>query len=226
MMLEGKKRLEIRSQGLHAGLKHAGHHGKIYGAIATGEPVLIETNETWRQLAQFHHHDSKSLPHATTYALPVIEVVEFTSEIPYQHALGSVGTAKYRPPGVFPTKKSSTAASSTRAASSKKKGVKGEVANTAGMDISAASSSAGGIAKPLPSSTDRSSVAASSSTRTARKKRSITSGNAFVSFRVNRAFNTYDQKKANNASKTLHVIVHSLILKMNEHNHSDPLVEL
>ena len=99
MMISSLKRLEIRAQNLAQGLRDVGHGGQIYGAIVMAKGIHIPNNEIWRELQPYHRHPSATLPYKDTYALPVREVILFTHTIPYVHRLGSVGTAKYVPPG-------------------------------------------------------------------------------------------------------------------------------
>ena len=97
-IFDGEKTLEIRHQGLQAGLSYAGTSREIRGCIELGEPIAIQSMDQWNALLPRHRWtDQQALPYSKTFGLPILRYMEWRESVPYNWKQGCVGTAKFTP---------------------------------------------------------------------------------------------------------------------------------
>ena len=95
LILDQRKKMEIRCMPLAAGTYFLGMKSHIYGMIQTGVPRHIADSEAFRGLQKLHRV-SGGLPYKKTYGLPILHVSRINPPIKYRHTKGAVGIVKYR----------------------------------------------------------------------------------------------------------------------------------
>jgi hypothetical protein len=95
MIVDGRKKMEIRGSALSAGKYFLGHKKKIYGVMTTGPPRHLPDTQVFQQL-RAHHRVSGSLPYKKTFGLPILQVSSIRPPISYQHPKGAVSIVKFR----------------------------------------------------------------------------------------------------------------------------------
>ena len=95
LILDQRKKMEIRCMPLSAGTYFLGMQSRILGVIKTGAPRHIPDPEAFRALRPLHRVTG-SLPYKKTYGLPILHVSRINPPIKYRHTKGAVGIVKYR----------------------------------------------------------------------------------------------------------------------------------
>jgi len=97
LMTSGEKTLEIRHQPLAPGRRLLGEKGHLWGTVELGVPTQIASEEQWEALRPRHRWPAEqvALPYLRTWALPVVALELWPSELRYVRFAGAEGTAKY-----------------------------------------------------------------------------------------------------------------------------------
>jgi len=98
MILEGRKKMEIRGRHYRAGKFLLGHKGVIHGAVKLGPAVLIQSHlafERYRPRHQYEIGPRDKLPYKTTFGMPILDVEKLN--VPFRHPQGAISIVKYRP---------------------------------------------------------------------------------------------------------------------------------
>jgi hypothetical protein len=95
LILDGKKKMEIRSSPLKAGKYFLGRSKKIYGEMTTGPPLHIPDSQAFRQL-QALHRVSGPCPYKKTFGLPILQVRSIAQRVSYTHPRGAIVVVRMR----------------------------------------------------------------------------------------------------------------------------------
>ena len=95
MILQGRKKMEIRGAALSAGKYFLGMKKKIYGVVVLGQPRHISCSHEFRHLRPLHCVTGGK-PYKKTYGLPIVDVRTVDPPISYEHPRGAIGIVTYR----------------------------------------------------------------------------------------------------------------------------------
>ena len=95
LILDGRKKMEIRGSALRAGKYFLGRAKKIYGEMTTGPPRHIPDSQAFRQL-QALHRVSGPCPYKKTFGLPILRVRSIAQRVSYKHPRGAIVVVRFR----------------------------------------------------------------------------------------------------------------------------------
>jgi hypothetical protein len=96
LILDGVKKLEVRSCRYKEGNYWVGCKGMIRGKIALGRPLQIKDVVTWVGLRDRHRIETNELPYKTTWCFEILDA-EAVSPVAFKHPRGAISIVKYRP---------------------------------------------------------------------------------------------------------------------------------
>lgn len=98
MVRDGTKTLEIRHQRLSAGPAYIGTSSHVFAEVHLGEAIEVKAMEHWRSLEELHRWgDQESLPYASTFGLPLLDMNLVSPPVPYKRQQGARGISTFRP---------------------------------------------------------------------------------------------------------------------------------
>ena len=98
LILNGEKKLEVRSKRYKEGSYWVGCKEKIRGKCTLEKPVLIKTISEWKQLQSLHCCVTDELPYKKTWVFQISNVEVLSPAMTYTHRQGAIAIVKYRPP--------------------------------------------------------------------------------------------------------------------------------
>lgn len=96
LILDRRKKMEIRGLALRRGRYFLGFKKNIYGWVEFGDAQHIVNVHQWNKLRSQHFVPCTNLPYKKTYGLPVLQAQRLREPVSFFHPKGAQGIVRMR----------------------------------------------------------------------------------------------------------------------------------